>query len=124
MCIDKAMDLIKDYSLICMGGGFDAVAPLHQTQFLVEEAFKSGEGVNWGDHAGCLFCAIGSMLRPRYAANIVQNWLPALDGVVSKLQRGAKVADIGCGTGQSTFIMARAFPKLNLCRLRFPPTIH
>src|SRR5262249_55652588 len=67
--------------------------------------------VDWGDYAGCLFCAIGAMLRPRYSANIVQNWLPALDGVVSKLERGAKVADIGCGTGQSTFIMARAFPN-------------
>jgi SAM-dependent methyltransferase len=51
------------------------------------------------------------MLRPRYAANIVQNWLPALDGVIAKLEQGAKVADIGCGTGQSTFIMARAFPN-------------
>jgi SAM-dependent methyltransferase len=57
------------------------------------------------------FCAIGAMLRPRYSANIVQNWLPALDGVVAKLERGAKVADVGCGTGNSTFIMARAFPN-------------
>jgi len=94
-----------------MGGGFDAVAALYQTEPLVERAFQSGGGVDWGDHAGCLFCAVGTMLRPRYSANIVQNWLPALDGVVSKLERGAKVADIGCGTGYSTFIMAKAFPN-------------
>jgi SAM-dependent methyltransferase len=94
-----------------MGGGFDVVAALYQTQPLVEGAFQSGGGVDWGDHAGCLFCAVGAMLRPRYSANIVQNWLPALDGVVSKLERGAKVADIGCGTGHSTFIMAKAFPN-------------
>ena len=97
--------------LFFMGGGFDAIAALYQTQPLVEAAFKSGGGIDWGDHAGCLFCAIGAMLRPRYAANIVQKWLPALDGVVAKLERGARVADVGCGTGQSTFIMASAFPN-------------
>src|SRR5262249_34819509 len=108
---EQAMVFASDQSPFFMGGGFDAVAALHQTQFLVEEAFTSGKGVDWGDHAGCLFCAIGAMLRPRYAANIVQNWLPALDGVVAKLNSGAKVADVGCGTGNSTFIMAKAFPN-------------
>ena len=77
---EQAMVFANDESPFFMGGGFDAVAALYQTQPLVEEAFKSGGGVNWGDHAGCLFCAIGAMLRPRYSANIVQNWLPALDG--------------------------------------------
>ena len=105
------MVFANEESPFFMGGGFDAVAALHQTQPLIEGAFKSGGGVDWGDHAGCLFCAVGAMLRPRYSANIVQNWLPALDGVVAKLERGAKVADIGCGTGHSTFIMARAFPN-------------
>ena len=108
---EQAMVFANEESPFFLGGGFDAVAALYQTQPLIEAAFKSGTGVDWGDYAGCLFCAIGAMLRPRYSANIVQNWLPALDGVVSKLERGAKVADIGCGTGQSTFIMARAFPN-------------
>ena len=108
---EQAMVFAKEESPFFIGGGFDAVAAVYQTQPLIEEAFKSGGGVDWGDHAGCLFCAIGAMLRPRYSANIVQKWLPALDGVVSKLQMGAKVADIGCGTGQSTMIMARAFPN-------------
>jgi ubiquinone/menaquinone biosynthesis C-methylase UbiE len=108
---EQAIVFANEASPFFMGGGFDAVAALHQTQFLVEEVFASGNGINWGDHSGCLFCAIGAMLRPRYAANVVQNWLPALDGVVTKLNRGAKVADIGCGTGNSTFIMAKAFPN-------------
>jgi SAM-dependent methyltransferase len=108
---EQAMVFAQEESLFFMGGGFDAVAALYQTQPLIEGAFKSGGGVDWGDHAGCLFCAVGAMLRPRYAANIVQNWLPALDGVIAKLEQGAKVADLGCGTGQSTFIMARAFPN-------------
>jgi SAM-dependent methyltransferase len=108
---EQAMVFADEESPCFMGGGFDVVAALYQTQPLVEGAFQSGGGVDWGDHAGCLFCALGAMLRPRYSANIVQNWLPALDGVVSKLERGAKVADIGCGTGHSTFIMAKAFPN-------------
>lgn len=108
---EQAMVFANEESPFFMGGGFDAVAALYQTQPLVEQAFKSGGGVDWGDHAGCLFCAIGAMLRPRYSANIVQNWLPALHGVVAKLERGAKVADIGCGTGYSTFVMAKAFPN-------------
>ena len=97
--LEQAMVFANEESLFFVGGGFDAVAALYQTQPLIEEAFKSGGGVDWGDHAGCLFCAIGAMLRPRYAANIVQKWLPALDGVVGKLERGAKVADLGCGVG-------------------------
>ena len=108
---EQAMALANEEGPFFIGGAFDTVATLYQTQPLVEEAFKSGGGIDWGDHAGCLFCAIGVMLRPRYSANIVQNWLPALDGVVGKLERGAKVADVGCGTGYSTFIMAKAFPN-------------
>jgi 2-polyprenyl-3-methyl-5-hydroxy-6-metoxy-1,4-benzoquinol methylase len=108
---EQAMAFADQDGPFFIGGAFDTVATLYQTQPLVEEAFKSGGGIDWGDHAGCLFCAVGAMLRPRYSANIVQNWLPALDGVVSKLQRGAKVADVGCGTGHSTFIMAKAFPN-------------
>jgi SAM-dependent methyltransferase len=108
---EHALVFANEESPFFMGGGFDAVAALYQTQPLLEPAFKSGGGVAWGDHAGCLFCAIGAMLRPRYSANIVQNWLPALDGVATKLKRGAEVADVGCGIGQSTLIMAGAFPN-------------
>lgn len=108
---EQAMVFAEEQSPCFMGGGFDTVAALYQTEHLVEGAFRSGGGIEWGDHAGCLFCAIGAMLRPRYSANILQNWLPALDGVIPKLERGAKVADVGCGLGHSTFIMAQAFPN-------------
>ena len=121
---EQAMVFANEESPFFLGGGFDAVAALYQTQPLIEAAFRSGGGVDWGDHAGCLFCAIGAMLRPRYAANIVQNWLPALDGVVSKLQRGAKVADIGCAHRPVYLHHGQGFPELNLCWLRFPRTIH
>lgn len=108
---EQAMAFADQDGPFFIGGAFDTVGALYQTEPLVEAAFKSGGGIDWGDHAGCVFCAVGAMLRPRYSANIVQNWLPALDGVIDKLQLGAKVADVGCGTGYSTFIMAKAFPN-------------
>jgi SAM-dependent methyltransferase len=66
--------------------------------------------VRWGDHAGCLFCATGAFFRPGYVNNIVQSWIPALDGVEAKLRAGATAADIGCGVGFSTLLMAEAYP--------------
>ena len=67
-----------------------------------EHSFRTGAGVRWGDSAGCLFCATGAFFRPGYVNNIVQNWLPALDGIEAKAQvPGAKVADVGCGVGFS-----------------------
>src|SRR3712207_9579101 len=59
----------------------------------------------------CLFCGVERFFRPGYKAHLVSEWLPALDGVIEKLNRGAKVADVGCGHGASTFIMAAAFPN-------------
>ena len=108
---EHALALARADSPFFLGGAMDAIAAVYDTQPLAEKAFVSGGGIEWGAHGGCMFCAIGAMLRPRYAANIVQNWLPALEGVEAKLKRGARVADVGCGTGQSTFIMARAFPN-------------
>ena len=120
---EQAMVFANEESPFFMGGGFDAVAALYQTQPLVEEAFKSGGGVDWGDHAGCLFCAIGAMLRPRYSANIVQNWLPALDGVVAKLERGAEGRRYRLRHRPFDLHHGQGIPKLNLCRLRLPRTI-
>src|SRR5260370_36109532 len=102
-----------------IAGGFDAVAALYQTKTLIEQAFKSGGGVDWGDHAGCLFCALGAMLRPRYSASIIQNWLPALDAVVAKPGRGGQVADAACCSGFSTFGRAIAMPSSRLSGSNF-----
>jgi SAM-dependent methyltransferase len=94
-----------------MQGGFDAVAAMLENQPKVQAAFKTGGGVAWGDQATCMFCAVARFFRPGYVNNLVSQWLPALDGVVAKLERGAKVADVGCGHGWSTVLMAKAFPK-------------
>lgn len=94
-----------------MGGGFYSIASVFADEPKITEAFKTGEGVNWGDHDSCLFCGVAKFFKPTYKANLLQSWIPALDGVQEKLERGAKVADVGCGYGHSTLIMAEAFPN-------------
>ena len=76
------------------------------------EAFKSGKGLHWGEHCNCLFCGVERFFRPGYRAHLVAEWLPALDGVVEKLERGAKVADVGCGHGASTHADGAGVPEL------------
>ena len=104
-----------------MVDAFDAAAAYLENQAKVQEAFKTGTGVGWGDQAGCLSCAVARFFRPGYQANLVAEWLPAMQGVVQKLERGAKVADVGCGHGYSTLIMAEAFPRSEFVGVDFHP---
>jgi 2-polyprenyl-3-methyl-5-hydroxy-6-metoxy-1,4-benzoquinol methylase len=102
-------------------GAFDTAAAMVENQSKVQAAFKTGKGVGWGDQAGCLFCSVARMFRPGYVNALVQSWLPALDGVVDLLTKGAAVADIGCGHGISTIIMAKAFPNSTFTGYDFHP---
>lgn len=108
---EQAMLFANEESPLYMIGGFDLMAAMLDNQPKVQSAFKTGQGVAWGDQAGCLFCAVARFFRPGYLNNLVSSWLPALDGVVDKLNAGARVADVGCGHGWSTVLMAKAFPK-------------
>jgi SAM-dependent methyltransferase len=74
------------------------------------EAFRTGKGVSWGDHDGRLHCGVAAFYRNAYRGQLVSEWLPALDGVVERLEAGIEVADVGCGHGHSTILMAQAFP--------------
>ena len=108
---EQAMVFAEKDSPVYLAGAFDIVAAMIEGEQKVENSFRTGAGVRWGDSAGCLFCATGAFFRPGYVNNIVQNWLPALGGVEAKLKSGAKVADVGCGVGFSTLLMAQAFSK-------------
>ncbi len=106
-------------SPVLMTGGFYSLAAVFADEPKLAEAFKTGRGVGWGDHCNCLFCGVERFFRPGYKAHLVTEWLPALDGVVAKLARGAKVADVGCGHGASTLIMAEAFPNSEFVGIDF-----
>lgn len=108
---EQAMVFAEPDSPVYLQGGFDLAVTMMENQALVEPAFRSGKGVGWSEQSQCLFCAAGRFFRPGYHNSLIESWLPALDGVVAKLKQGATVADVGCGHGFSTVIMAKAFPN-------------
>ena len=108
---EQAMVFAVKDSPLYLAGAFDLAANMIEGEPKVEQAFRSGAGVHWGESAGCLFCSVGAFFRPTYVNSLVQAWIPALDGVEAKLKVGAKVADIGCGVGLSTLLMAQAYPN-------------
>ncbi len=108
---EQQMALAEEYSPFFVGAIGDVMSAIVLDEPKISEAFKTGKGVGWNDRAECLFCGTARFFRASYKHHLVQEWLPALDGAVDKLKRGANVADIGCGHGISTRLMARAFPN-------------
>src|SRR5436190_20800794 len=96
---EQAMVFAAEESPVYMLGGFDLMAAMLDNQAKVEAAFRDGNGVAWGDQAGCMFCAVARFFRRGYHNNLTGSGLPALDGVVAKLTGGGEVADVGCGHG-------------------------
>jgi 2-polyprenyl-3-methyl-5-hydroxy-6-metoxy-1,4-benzoquinol methylase len=118
---EQAMVFADVDSPVFLQGAFDVAVAMVENQPKVEAAFLSGKGVGWGDQAPCLFCTVGRFFRPAYQNHLVASWLPALDGICAKLESGASVADVGCGHGFSTIIMAKAFPKSTFVGYDFHP---
>jgi SAM-dependent methyltransferase len=106
-----AAALTDEESPACVLGGFQGMTAATRATPKIIEAFRTGKGVGWHEHDPNLFEGTERFFRPGYNANLVSSWLPALDGVTEKLQAGARVADIGCGHGASTIIMAKHFPR-------------
>jgi SAM-dependent methyltransferase len=108
---EQAFALADESSPAFIPGGFQAALAALRAEPKVSEAFKTGAGVGWHEHDHGLFVGTERFFRSGYAAHLVSSWIPALDGVEAKLQRGAKVADVGCGFGASTILLAKAYPK-------------
>jgi SAM-dependent methyltransferase len=108
---EQALALADEDSPFFMGAIGNLVSATFLDEPKISDAFKTGKGVGWNRRNECLFCGTARFFRTGYKHHLVQEWLPALDGVVEKLQRGARVADVGCGHGVSTLLMAQAFPK-------------
>ena len=108
---EQAVALTDEQSPFFVGGGFFVVKAMGQAVERIESHFREGGGMLWGEHHPDLFIGVEKFFRPGYTAHLVSSWIPALEGVEEKMKAGAKVADIGCGHGASTIIMAKAYPN-------------
>jgi ubiquinone/menaquinone biosynthesis C-methylase UbiE len=108
---EQARVLAEDTSPFYLPNAWQVVASMWADEEKALKAFRTGKGVSWGEHDERLFCGVAAFFRNSYSASLVSEWLPALDGVVERLREGAAVADVGCGHGHSTVLMAEAFPN-------------
>lgn len=111
---EQALAFAQEGSPVFLPGAFHIIAAAFAAEPRITERFRTGGGLEWGEHHPCLFEGTERFFRPGYAANLVSGWLPALHGVVDKLKKGGTVADVGCGLGASTILMAQAFPASRL----------
>lgn len=108
---EQALVLADEDSPVYIPSAWQVPASMWFDEDKAIEAFRTGKGVAWGDHDGRLYCGVAAFYRNAYRGSLVSEWLPALDGVVEKLEAGSTVADVGCGHGHSSILMAEAFPN-------------
>jgi SAM-dependent methyltransferase len=111
MTEEKAAALAHEGSPVYFLGAVDVAVAMMKSEPRILEAFRSGDGVGWHEHDACLFRGTERFFRPGYMRHLLTEWIPSLGGVQEKLEAGATVADVGCGHGASTILMAQAFPK-------------
>ena len=108
---EQAFALAEELSPAFCPGLFQVTHAMWQAEPKISRNFQDGTGTAWGEQHACLFVGTERFFRSGYIANLMSTWIPALDGVEAKLRRGAKVADVGCGLGASTILMAKSFPE-------------
>lgn len=108
---EQAFALAVEDSPAYLPGGFEILSACFQDARKVEEAFRTGKGLGWHEHHHDLYHGTERFFRPQYVANLITSWIPAMTGLEEKLKAGAKVADIGCGLGASTIVMAKQYPN-------------
>src|SRR6202789_3809442 len=111
MTPEQALVLALDDTPVHLPGFYHLLASLMKDEEKLTKIYKTGKGMGWHEHEKGLFEGTERFFRPTYLANLVSNWIPALDGVEAKLNAGARVADIGCGHGASTLLMAKSYPR-------------
>ncbi|HKE49402.1 MAG TPA: methyltransferase domain-containing protein [Rhodanobacteraceae bacterium] len=118
---EQALVFAQEDSPAFIIGAFQTAMAAARIADRLTDAFRSGEGIGWHEHDHALFHGVERFFRSSYVGNLVQGWIPALDGVEAKLKRGIKVADIGCGHGASTILMAQAFPASTFTGFDYHP---
>jgi 2-polyprenyl-3-methyl-5-hydroxy-6-metoxy-1,4-benzoquinol methylase len=108
---EQAFAMADESSPVFLPGAFQVALAAVKAEELLTERFKTGKGLGWHEHHHELFEGTERFFRPGYAANLVATWIPSLEGVDQKLKSGGRVADIGCGLGASTILMAKSYPK-------------
>jgi SAM-dependent methyltransferase len=108
---EQAMAFAEEGSPVYFAGAFEIVQSMWLDELKIAEAFRTGAGVGWHEHSACLFRGTERFFRPGYNSNLVASWIPALEGVEARLEDGAVVADVGCGHGASTILMAETYPN-------------
>ena len=108
---EQAFAMADESSPVFLPGAFQCALAAVKAEEKLTERFKTGQGLGWHEHHPELFVGTERFFRPGYAANLISAWIPALTGVATKLKNGARVADVGCGLGASTILMAKSYPR-------------
>ena len=108
---EQAAVFARETEPTCIQGLVQGVVGQFVKEDVAVEVFKTGRGRPWGEHHECCFCGTERFFRPAYASHLLDEWIPAMEGVETKLTKGAKVADIGCGLGTSSMLMAEQYPN-------------